>query len=596
MTAATPPEPTRFQAPTRPVPLHAEVEVLALIARQAHKVPWPVGLAAIFVLAITWHQVPHAALLIWTAAVIGMQIVRRSVLPGLPSRAMSHAARMRTAIWLSGINGVAQGSAVLFFYTMTDLQRAIVSILLSGITAGAIGTTNGHPRIYNAFAYPVMLGLTLSWALSPHAGAVWWIDATMSFLCLAFLIVQSGLARDQYRSLSESVAMRNAQMQLNEQLRGALQTAEEANAAKTRFLASASHDLRQPLHTLTLFSAALQQSPELPTSAREIAQHMDRTIRNLGEQLSGLLDLSKLDAGIVEARRQVLRLSEVLRPMTQEYAAEADSRGLTFTVQCDDSLCIDSDKLLLGRVIRNLLDNAFKYSQHGTITVTTQRQGDRVVMAIKDEGCGIPHAMQQHVFEEFFQVSNPERDQRKGLGLGLSIVKRLCSLLHIDMELWSEPGLGTRVVLSLPAGDEARLPRMHHEPALPSALPELNVLVVDDEADTRLAMQTLLRTMGCTPLLADGTEAALQMASATPPDIVLADFRLRGDDSGLQAIQQLRIQHPGLPALLISGDVAQDRLQQAHAAGLRMLHKPVTAPVLLQAIIETLTESEPSQS
>lgn len=574
--------------PASAAPLDADVEVLHLIARQVNKVPWVVGLAALFVLAMTWHQVPRWALVAWAVAVIGMQALRWSLLRSLPSSPHPHPQRMRLAVWLSGLNGVAQGSAVLFFYGMTDLQRAVVSILLAGITAGAVGTTNGHPHIFKAFALPVMLGLSLAWALTPHHGASLLIDGAMSFLCLAFLAVQNGLARDNYRALVESVEMRNEQIRLNEQLRTALEQAEEANAAKTRFLASASHDLRQPLHTLTLFCAALMTHP-LDESARRILTHMDAALGALRSQLTALLDMSKLDAGIVSVNARPCDIAPMLRRLGDAKREEAHAKGLQLRCLVDGAMVVHTDPLHLERIVGNLLDNAIKYCDAGQVWLTAQLVGDQLQLTVKDTGRGIAEKDLSKVFEEFYQVDNPERDRTRGLGLGLSIVQRLGRLLGLPVTLESELGVGTVVSLSLPLAQAAEA-EPAEEPVESAAIPLCHMLVLDDEAGVRVAMKTLLESLGCRVTLAASTDEAMRLASADPPDVVLADFRLRGEESGIKAIRKLRQQQPDLPAMLISGDTAQDRLLEAQQAGLRMLHKPVSVDVLLKAVMDTLEQ------
>jgi len=569
-------------------PLDADVEVLELIARQVDKVPWAVGLSALFVLAMAWHQVPQWALLAWTTAVIGMQVIRWSVLRGLPSSPRPHAQRMQIAVLLSGLNGLAQGSAVLFFYGMTDLQRAVVSILLAGITAGAVGTTNGHPRIFKAFALPVMLGLALAWAITPHHSASLLVDGAMSFLCLAFLAVQNGLARDNYRALVESVNMRNEQIRLNEQLRSALEQAEEANAAKTRFLASASHDLRQPLHTLTLFCAALM-THSLDESARRILTHMDAALSALRSQLTALLDMSKLDAGIVSVHARPCDIGPMLRRLCDAKREEAHTKGLQLTCALEGAMVVHTDPLHLERIVGNLLDNAIKYCDAGQVWLLARRVGEQLHLTVKDTGRGIAEKDLGKVFEEFYQVDNPERDRTRGLGLGLSIVQRLGRLLSMPVTLESEFGVGTTVSLALSLAQVSEAEPIE-EPVESAAIPLCHMLVLDDEAGVRVAMKTLLESLGCRVTLAACTDEAMRLASLDPPDVVLADFRLRGEESGIKAIRKLRQQQPDLPAMLISGDTAQDRLLEARQAGLRMLHKPVSVDVLLKAVMDTLEQ------
>lgn len=568
--------------------LDAEASVLELIARQVNKVPWPVGLSALYVLAMAWHQVPQWALVTWTTAVIGLQAVRWKVLRALPTSALAHAQRVKVAVLLSGLNGLAQGSAVLFFYGMTDLQRSVVSILLAGITAGAVGTTNGHPRIFKAFALPVMLGLSLAWAVTPHQGASLLVDGAMSFLCLAFVAVQNGLARDNYRALVESVDMRNEQIRLNEQLRAALSQAEEANAAKTRFLASASHDLRQPLHTLTLFCAALM-THSLDGSARRILTHMDAALSALRSQLTALLDMSKLDAGIVTVHARACDIGPMLRRLCDAKREEAHTKGLQLTCAIDGALVVRTDPLHLERIVGNLLDNAIKYCDAGHVWLLASRVGEQLHLTVKDTGRGIAEKDIGKVFEEFYQVDNPERDRTRGLGLGLSIVQRLGRLLALPVTLESELGVGTTVSLALPLA-EASDAEPAQEAIESAAIPLCHMLVLDDEAGVRVAMKTLLESLGCRVTLAACTDEAMRLAGIDPPDVVLADFRLRGEESGIKAIRKLRQQQPDLPAMLISGDTAQDRLIEAQQAGLRMLHKPVSVDVLLKAVMDTLEQ------
>lgn len=208
-----------------------------------------------------------------------------------------------------------------------------------------------------------------------------------------------------------------------------------------------------------------------------------------------------------------------------------------------------------------------------------------VTVSVVDSGRGIPKAEQQRVFEEFYQLENPERDRRKGLGLGLAIVKRLVKLLDIKFSLYSVPSDGTRISLTLPVSQAT--PNVVQEmPKVVTSWDKLRLLVVDDEMEVGLGMQALLETFGATVDVADSTASALELGLANRPDILLADFRLRGEDNGLETIRNLRAVYPKLPAILISGDTAPDRLREANEAGIKLLHKPVAAPALEDAIAE----------
>ena len=379
--------------------------------------------------------------------------------------------------------------------------------------------------------------------------------------------------------------LREREAALNQNLVKALAQAEAANAAKTRFLAAASHDLRQPLHTLSLFSAALQAQALTPQS-QEILVYMNRAIGALGEQLSALLDLSKLDAEVVRATLTGVPVRALLSELQAQYQEAAGLKGLKLVVEADEGLCVHSDSLHLSRVVRNLVDNAVKYSDGGTIWLRARlvEPGGPVQIEVRDKGRGIEADQHLRVFEEFFQLENPERDRSKGLGLGLSIVKRLCQLLDIELVMHLEPGVGTCFTLTLPQGERPT----QQGPSVPvvdtSVFKGLKVLVIDDEADVRAAMQHLLGSMGATVWLAASTFDSLRLCHQGRPDLVLADFRLRGEESGIRAIGKIRQIHPEVPALLISGDTAPDRLQEAQQEGLILLHKPLAAEVLVQAV------------
>jgi signal transduction histidine kinase/ActR/RegA family two-component response regulator len=427
----------------------------------------------------------------------------------------------------------------------------------------------------------MILPLTWTWAqeLSRQLdGRPWWqgppLVLTALFMIYGALLIV--LARDTWRMFRNSFESRR-------QLQAALDTAESANRAKTRFLASASHDLRQPMHTLSLFAAALSMRP-LDDRSRAIAQQMNQALQALSSQLDVLLDVSKLDAGIVEASAADVDIRALLGRLRDEFEPAALRKGLALRAECPPSARAHTDALLLDRVLRNLLDNALKYTLHGEVVLRAGPAPDgRLQLEVVDTGPGIAAEEHERVFEEFYQLGNAERDRRQGLGLGLSIVRRLAELLGLGLRMHSAPGAGTRFCMSVAAA--TALPAAPAGPgiALPT-LAGLKVLVIDDEEAVREGMRTLLEAYGCRVSLAGGTAGALKAAAEAPPDLVLADFRLREHDDGLLAVRQLRAQHPGLPALLVSGDTAPERLREARAAGLPLLHKPVAAEVLVLAI------------
>jgi signal transduction histidine kinase/CheY-like chemotaxis protein len=560
-----------------------EEELLRTLARQTRRVPIPVFLAAVMIAALAAQKLPVAAWAGWLLMVAIVLVVRRTLLWRLPRmQGYSDREKLRIAILLNVAMGVVYGLSLLFFPFLPEFERAIQSMILVGLCAGAVATNVGYMPVLSGFLVPTIVPLVLLWALSPGVAEPGWVErstAVLIALCSAILIP---LARDAFRLFRESFEMRLEQAALNQKLQAALERAEEANRAKTRFLAAASHDLRQPIHTLSLFGAALAMC-DLDARTREISQNINVALQGMASQFDALLDVSKLDAGVVHVDRAPLEPRRLVERLAHEFAPVAAAKGLEMTASCTFDGVVQTDRLLLERIVRNLTDNAIKYTDAGSIRLGVARAGDDVVVSVADTGRGIPASEHARVFEEFYQLDNPERDRTRGFGLGLSIVKRLADLLDIRLDMESAPGAGTtfRLRLAVAPGGAATA-------ALPAAtasrLNGLHVLVVDDEGQVRLGMKTLLEGMGCRATLVDSTQRAVAAAERDRPDIVVADFRLRGEDDGIAAVRALRALYPELPAILLSGDTAPDRLREALAAGIPLLHKPVAVADLASAI------------
>ena len=557
----------------------AEEELPGLYAMQGLRVPVPVMLAAAFIAWLAAGRAPAALLLGWLGAVGLVLLLRWWVIrEAARSRQTPIATRMNAIALVSALGGVVHGQSVLFWPYMDDLSRAVQSMFVLGLCAGAVATEFGYLRVFLAYMLPMLAPLALTWAraLAPPGGS--WLQGASGVMLLMVAMygaLLTVLARDTFRLFRESFDSR-------QRLREALDAAEAANRAKTRFLASASHDLRQPMHTLSLFAAALAMRP-LDAATRDITTQMNMALHALGTQLDALLDMSKLDAGVVPVKARNFALAAFLSRLHEEFEPIARRKGLELVLHTPvDGLCY-TDPLLLERVLRNLLDNAIKYSDAGQITLGAERSGAGFEVYVRDTGQGIAPDEQEHVFEEFYQLGNPERDRTQGLGLGLSIVRRLAELLQLGLTMQSTLAQGTEFRLRLAPGFSKDEPPQAAAPALAS-IRGLRVLVVDDEEAVRDGMRAVLEALGCEVQLATGSIDAESLARATAPDIVLADFRLLGDDDGLAAVRRLRLLHPGLAALLVSGDTAPQRLREAHAAGLRLLHKPVSLEVLTGAI------------
>jgi signal transduction histidine kinase len=559
-----------------------EDALLRHLDRRVRSQTLPIFAALGMLAAIAASHAGPAAALAWLALVGAVLLLRWLILRRLPSEEnWPVSARVRIAVWLSAVNAAAHASSLSFFPSLPPFGRAIQSMLLACLASGSVATTLGYEPIFRVYVALVLLPLAALWAFDPVGNESTWVEPAVSLLIILYLFLLFGLGRDAWRSFCESFAIRLEHQEANRRLEQALGIAEEASRAKTRFLASASHDLRQPMHTVALFGAALSMQRLEPT-ARQIVGQMNTALAALAAQIDTLLDISRLDAGVVRIAPQEVDIPSILRRLVDDIAPVAIQRGLVLKLRASDAGAARIDPLHFERILRNLLDNALKYTDAGCITVEALRKGPEWILDVADTGRGIPEADLERVFEEFYQVENPERDRTQGLGLGLSIVRRLAALLHIQVLLTSRVGEGTRVRLTFAAVDRPSAIACAIPP--PSACERLDgwqVLLVDDEDAVRSAMTALLSDLGCVVTSAGDIAGAVAKARGSTPDLVLADLRLRGAENGIDAIAAIRAVAPRAAALLVSGETSPERLREAYRAGFRILHKPVTSVAVL---------------
>ncbi|HEY0833534.1 MAG TPA: hybrid sensor histidine kinase/response regulator [Azospirillum sp.] len=375
-----------------------------------------------------------------------------------------------------------------------------------------------------------------------------------------------------------------------EEAEAARHVAELAANSKSRFLAAASHDLRQPLQSLLLFAEVLS-SGRLGDRERRSMDSIERALGALKMLLDAILDISKLDAGIIGVELAAVSIREVLAQIEGEYAGRAAERRLRFRVLSCNAV-VRTDPALLGRILRNLVENALRYTPHGRILVGCRRRGDGLHVQVLDTGIGIARDKQKDIFEEFVQVANSERDREQGLGLGLAIVRRLSELLGHRITVRSTLGRGSSFTLELPLARPATDAREPAGPAHP--VPARNgprtVLVIDDDVIVLMGLVAMLEDWGQRTLSASSREEAMERlrASGAMPDLILADYRLRAGETGLDVVEHIW-RHAGrkVPAILLTGDTAPAVLREAHDRGLRLLHKPVLPPDLKRAFEET---------
>jgi signal transduction histidine kinase/CheY-like chemotaxis protein len=362
-----------------------------------------------------------------------------------------------------------------------------------------------------------------------------------------------------------------------------------ANEAKSRFLAAASHDLRQPVHALALFVGQLQATP-LPPQGQALAERIERSVDTLEELFEALLDLSKLDLGAVTPEPKSFALQDVLSRVVADFAPMAEAKGLALTL-VPTSLWVRSDPMLLERILLNLVANAIRYTIEGRVLIGCRRRGGHVDLVIADSGVGIEPAHMPHIFEEFYRAGplqqGPSKGLSKGLGLGLAIVRRLTRLLDHEVTVVSVPGKGTLIRVRIPrvaAQERAVAP----QPDLAPDLHGTRVLVVDDEASARDAIGGLLAQWGCEVIAARDGDDAVAQTRDWRPDVVFCDLSLAGGESGVQVADRLRGAHgPDLAFAFITGESAPARIDEARATGHPIAFKP-TRPGKLRALIEHL--------
>lgn len=498
-------------------------------------------------------------------------------------------------VWSSMAAGSAHALFLAVFPYLSDTHRSLLTLLYLSLATAAVSSSAGHPRLFMTYTLPFVVPLALAWVFVPGQAYGMATGIGVGLLVLLFAYSMGhGYIGTAWKLFDESCRIRFRERELNQRLNNALDDARHAVQAKTRFLAAASHDLRQPLHVISLVTSTLKLR-QLDTQSAEMVALLDRVSGSLNTQLNSLLDMSKLDAGLIQPQNQHIQVAAFLRQCFDTMAPSAHAKGLDPLLRIDTQASIYTDPALLQRMVNNVCQNAVKYTQQGRVVLAARDHGKRVVISVSDTGCGIPTEHQESVFQEFVQLGNPERDASQGLGLGLSIVRRMAQLLGVHIRLGSKPGAGTEISFTLPraAGQTPDAsPPPDSAPQVDIIHLGLTVLVLDDDASIRQACHMLLQALGCEPLLAPDLAQARRLASHTVPDVLLVDMRLTDGANGIDAVRNLRDLLGPVPAMLISGDTAPDRLAMAHQAGLRLFHKPLTLQQLLTELARIQNSGE----
>ena len=403
-----------------------------------------------------------------------------------------------------------------------------------------------------------------------------------------------GVIRSVAGVADASAALRLDLQAAQAEIECARQEAARARAAAGKFLSAASHDLRQPFQAMQLFHHLLMNKLTDAT-ARDLGEKLEMAITGSEALLHALVEVSRLEAGLVEAQHETFLLDESLFRLGQEFQEEAGAKGLRLTIR-PTSAEVHSDPVLLERLLRPLLSNALRYTDRGGVLVGARRRGSRLRIEVWDSGIGIREADIPAAFEDFRQLGDPNRDNRQGMGLGLSIVRRIAALLGHPVTVRSRPDRGTVVAIDLPlADDERRGGRKggHKESkaADPDAQEKSTVLVIEDDAVQLEGMHLLLNDWGYGVIPARSLEEACAELDhhAAPPDLVLSDLHLPGPTTGIEAIRAVR-ERCGLsvPGLIMTGDTDAERLRRIGQLGLGLIQKPYSPAFLKGLLSEAL--------
>jgi len=596
------------EAPASEAGGRLRAEQLELMCRQWLRVPVPVLAIATVVIYLTWDYAPRWLSFGWSAVTVAGVVARMYLCRAILGRRLAATQPERWSRLLTifaGANGLVSGAAApLFLPVLPPTEQALVTMLVGCWGAGAVAANGSFPPAYYAFAWPLFAQLAVAWLFSGQEAYVWVLPILLMFVALL-----SAFVREHGNMVREGIELRFANERLletKEQLIGLLRAAydkaeaarhhaEQASRSKTQFLASASHDLRQPLHALSLLTALLTDLGE-NNRVREVGRHIGQSVQSLERLFNALLDLSRLDSGALQPETREFDLEDLARRISVEYRAKAGDKALRYELDCEP-MWLRTDPILLERVLRNLLENAVRFTDAGRVTLRARRAGRDAILSVADSGRGIPAAEQARVFDEFYQLDNPGRDRSKGLGLGLSIVKRIVELLGYRIQLASTPGEGSTFTLLLrEALVEPGLATLADETV--AAGPDvtgLRVLVIEDDSEVRLVVGLALRSWGCVPIIAASLDEArsLLARSGGRVDVLLSDLRLSFGVDGIGAIEALRAEFGPMPAALMTGDISAERLRQVQASGLTVLHKPVR-PEMLRATLDRLARGAAS--
>ncbi len=574
---------------------HLGIEQAKAISENMHVLVISSALINALLVFVLWPYFGGTALLAWLAVSLAVVVCRwwsTNSLTTETTDAENYSKRLRVHVFWSALNGAVWGSAALFFQ---DINVPIVSLYLICALTGYISVT----VISNTLYLPQFFGFILAAAIPFVLSYVFLEGRMYSVLgayAVIYTVVMGAFGKIANRNYVNAKRIEYENVHLLKQVTEEKESANRAINQKNQFLAATSHDLRQPLHALGLYADTLYARTSDPKD-REIVEKLSESRQALNELLNGLLDISRLDASVVKNRPRHFALKTLVGRLSDEFTADFNNSDLELLVRVGAQHYVYADPVLLERVIRNLLSNAFKYTLKGSVSLLAALKGENVEISITDTGIGVPSDQLESIFTEFTQLDNPERDRNKGLGLGLSIVKRLCELQDIDYRFSSTLNKGTTVTLCVPLGKESLEPIINSSNS--HDIGSLAILFVDDEQAIRDSMKLVIESWQCKPILASDKKDAMAklLQHNDDIDLIITDLRLPNNENGLDVIEAVREElNMIIPAIIVTGDTAIDRVKLTDRANIVRLHKPIQSSVLRSQVIKLVCDSKQADS
>jgi len=600
--------------PTPRISNKVSEQLLAICCRNTTVSAIPLMLAILFTYFLLHDSLDSTFLQTWTLACCTLVLVRVTLLRAISqSDRFSHLQKRIVATLLTFFLGCSIASVLYFFNSLNLFERTMLAAVMLGLSTMSYSINIGYPPLMLVYIGPLLGTTCVLWtvtsltdpntSIANDTNSLLGLAVSASIFIIAVTMIRNGKFMFDVFALAidSSTKLEEQSERLSEALKhaeDAKQAAEVSSQSKTRFIAAASHDLRQPVHVLNLFSGALRNT-SLDVATRDIVENMNVAVNSLSSQLNSLLDMSELDSGSVKPNFQSTDLSRLSHMLMRELGQLAADKNLQLINEVPPELHVSTDPDMLAQIIRNLCGNAIKYTHEGHIRITASRENDDIILSIRDTGIGIDRADCSKVFEEFYQVSNKNRDKEKGLGLGLSIVHRLIKTLEHKITLRSSVGEGTTVSIIMDhcASGNGNLPMSKssaseaHHPTLPQGF---WVHIVDDEAAVQHSAAAFLETVGAKVTISQSSSEAIRFLDDNQPDAVLIDLRLEDGDSGLTVVDAM--QNASLPVAVVTGEPIDESKLANQYPDLLMLQKPVSNEALLELLDYMSMSTEPESS